>query len=105
MEITPFDPAYGVEHLLELTFAEWKIAKKELEWTPSKEFKNFALVLLGTTRSLWDKIVTTTYVDAEIHTDENFAAARNTFINKVVGVRYSRDIMLHNLNHTRHKPH
>ena len=47
VEVTPFDPAYGVEHLLEVTFAEWKIAKEELEWNPLDKFKNFSLVLLG----------------------------------------------------------
>ena len=105
VEIIHFNPAYSVEHLLEVTFAEWKIAKEELDWTPSKEFKNFALVLLGTTRSFWDETVTSTYANTDLHTDKTFAAARSTFINKVVGVRYSRDIILHNLNHTTHKPH
>ena len=105
VEVTPFDPAYGVEHPLEVTFAEWKIAKEELEWTPTYKFKNFSLVLLGTTRSFWDEIVTSTYATADLHTNESFAAARSTFIDKVVEVRYSRDIMLHNLNHTTHKPH
>ena len=81
------------------------MAKEELEWMPSKELKNFSLVLLGTTRSFWDKIVTSTYDTADLHTDKTFAAARSTFIDKVVGVRYLHDIMLHNLNHTMHKPH
>ena len=31
VEVTSFNPAYGVEHLLEVTFAKWKIAKEELE--------------------------------------------------------------------------
>ena len=75
MEITPFNPAYGVEHLLEVTFAEWKIAKEDLEWSPMDEFKNFSLVLLGTTRSFWDEIVTATYATAELQTKEGFAAA------------------------------
>ena len=31
VEVTPFDPAYGVEHLLEVTFAEWKINSERHE--------------------------------------------------------------------------
>ena len=86
VEVTPFDPAYGVEHLLEVTFAEWKIAKEELEWTPTDEFKNFSLVLLGTTRSFWDEIVTLTYATVDLQTKEGFVAAQATFIDNVVGV-------------------
>ena len=56
VKVTSFDPVYGVEHLLEVTLAEWKIAKEELEWSPADEFKNFSLVLLGTTRSFWDEL-------------------------------------------------
>ena len=85
-EITPFDPEYGVEHLLEVTFAEWKITKEELEWSPVDEFKHFLLVLLGTTRSFWDEIVAATYPTVELKTEEGFTAARATFIDKVVGV-------------------
>ena len=55
MEITPFHQDYGIEHLLEVTFSECKNTKEELKWTLCKEFKYFALVLLGTTVSLWEK--------------------------------------------------
>ena len=71
VEITPFNPACGAEHLLEVTFTEWKIAKEELELTLSEEFKNFSLVLLGTMRSFWDKIVTSTYATADLHTNHS----------------------------------
>ena len=87
------------------SFAIFHSAKEELEWTPTEKIKNSSLVLLGTTRSFRDKIVTLTYATADLHTDETFAAARSAFIGKVTRVRYSHDIMLHNLNHTTHKPH
>ena len=79
-EVCPEFGSHGVGFFLSVTSEQFKIARKEQQWTGLEAFDHFRGVVNGDIRVAWNKTVDVDYSDDTNKTTDNFKIAQDKFI-------------------------
>ena len=93
-EVFPDSGSYSIEFFLSVALKQFKIARKEQQWTGLVAFDHLREVVNGDIRVTWDKTVDIDYSDATNKTTENFKIAQDKFIMRYLNCTRPQDVIL-----------